>query len=593
MAIEDYFKGSSQAYGQVAGSLLAGRRKKDKKEAKRALIASTVMATFGALQNQQKQTIIDNSNDVKEKYSDIFTNNEELYNLQAGNRAKYMSYVDDKESYLHAEAVKKFNSDAYIKKEFGENAFSSVNQETLDEENYTKAVEVFESFKKQAEQDIKLKGASPAVSTTTFTKFNELAAKEYKAALSAVEDDPTKKGLIRAAFNKIFGEDRNGNKRFGTAEKAELEKARDDATVLRQAREDKVNAPLTLKEEEDNKINTTMNVNSKVNQKINYFSGTTVPLDTNFQTKKEMLKLKKEKFVKEVNTKGYKISIDDINTAVEHGYAIPGFKGLADLLATDRENLVTIASKVSKAKEEGLNPWQKGLLNPDERTTWMIATNMDINAREKSDLELQKIHASLGQQVDSVDYNKVLSLKKNVDFTASIDATVKGLLEENNYASVKQLYDNGQVTDKTKGNLQTHIIRGALYLQNLNKGMGMGDAINKSTKLQMRGFYKFQDDQTKFYNPITYFSNETHQHQYVDLHIISEMEKDITTDKQASKIADYMSTKKYIQDENNGEFKPNKIGKSVVDGNYKFTVVNIANPGQEEYLIWDYENITP
>ena len=152
MAIEDYFKGSSQAYGQVAGSLLAGRRKENKKEAKRALIASTVMATFGALQNQQKQTIIDNSNDVKEKYSDIFTNNEELYNLQAGNRAKYMSYVDDKESYLHAEAVKKFNSDAYIKKEFGENAFSSVNQETLDEENYTKAVEVFESFKKQAEQ---------------------------------------------------------------------------------------------------------------------------------------------------------------------------------------------------------------------------------------------------------------------------------------------------------------------------------------------------------------------------------------------------------------------------------------------------------
>ena len=55
MAIEDYFKGSSQAYGQLAGSLLAGRKKEDKKEAKRALIASTVMASFGALQNQQKQ----------------------------------------------------------------------------------------------------------------------------------------------------------------------------------------------------------------------------------------------------------------------------------------------------------------------------------------------------------------------------------------------------------------------------------------------------------------------------------------------------------------------------------------------------------
>ena len=72
MAIEDYFKGSSQAYGQLAGSLLAGRRKEDKKQAKKALLASVVMNTFGALQNQQKQSIIDGANDVREKYSDIF-----------------------------------------------------------------------------------------------------------------------------------------------------------------------------------------------------------------------------------------------------------------------------------------------------------------------------------------------------------------------------------------------------------------------------------------------------------------------------------------------------------------------------------------
>ena len=55
MAIEDYFLGSSQAYGQLASSLLAGRSKDDKKQAKRALLASTIMSTFGALQNQQKQ----------------------------------------------------------------------------------------------------------------------------------------------------------------------------------------------------------------------------------------------------------------------------------------------------------------------------------------------------------------------------------------------------------------------------------------------------------------------------------------------------------------------------------------------------------
>ena len=99
MAIEDYFQGSSKAYGQVAGSLLAGRDKQDKKEAKRALIASTVMATFGALQNKQKQDIIDGANDVNTKYQDIFDNNEEIYNKKQGARADYLAYKENPNDY--------------------------------------------------------------------------------------------------------------------------------------------------------------------------------------------------------------------------------------------------------------------------------------------------------------------------------------------------------------------------------------------------------------------------------------------------------------------------------------------------------------
>jgi len=44
---------------------------------------------------------------------------------------------------------------------------------------------------------------------------------------------------------------------------------------------------------------------------------------------------------------------------------------------------------------------------------------------------------------------------------------------------------------------------------------------------------------------------------------------------------------------NNGEFKPDTVGKSVVDGDYKFTVVNISKPNEEEYLIWEAENVAP
>ena len=87
MAQEDYLSGSQ--FGQVAGSLLAGKRKRDKKDFRRALLASAIFEGFGALQKQQKQSIIDGTNEVKDKYEDIFTNNEEIYNLKAKARGEY------------------------------------------------------------------------------------------------------------------------------------------------------------------------------------------------------------------------------------------------------------------------------------------------------------------------------------------------------------------------------------------------------------------------------------------------------------------------------------------------------------------------
>ena len=89
MALEDYFKGSSKAYGQLAGSLLASNRKTDKKAIKRSLLATTIAEIFGAAQGKLKQGVIDAANDVKEKYSLIFKDNEELYANESVNRNNY------------------------------------------------------------------------------------------------------------------------------------------------------------------------------------------------------------------------------------------------------------------------------------------------------------------------------------------------------------------------------------------------------------------------------------------------------------------------------------------------------------------------
>jgi len=221
MAIEDYFKGSSQAYGQLAGSLLAGRRKEDKKEAKRALIASTIMATFGALQNQQKQSIIDGANDVKEQYSDIFNQNKQEFEAYSDERNRLKIYQKEGNNYLNREAAARVNStDAAI--EMGV-SFENRRNEPL--EVRQKLMEAFNAQKNAIKAELEALEKDPRATSKTFSSFNQKAMDEYKAALSLVEDDPTKKGILREGFNKIFGTARDGTKRFGMAERAELENA--------------------------------------------------------------------------------------------------------------------------------------------------------------------------------------------------------------------------------------------------------------------------------------------------------------------------------------------------------------------------------
>ena len=205
MAIEDYFKGSSQAYGQVAGSLLAGRRKKDKKEAKRALIASTVMATFGALQNQQKQTIIDNSNDVKEKYGEIFNLNKSEFEAFGSEREQLKEYNKNKETFLNSEVAKVIdNTDEAVTARVKWADVDKQPDETLRKSMYA----AYNSERKKLKNRMEALNVDPRATTKSFEQFNQKATDEYKAALALVEDDPTKKGLIKAAWNRIFKTER-------------------------------------------------------------------------------------------------------------------------------------------------------------------------------------------------------------------------------------------------------------------------------------------------------------------------------------------------------------------------------------------------
>tara|TARA_B110000459_G_scaffold107224_1_gene119053 strand:+ start:607 stop:2784 length:2178 start_codon:yes stop_codon:yes gene_type:complete len=277
MAIEDYFKGSSQAYGQVAGSLLAGRRKKDKKEAKRALIASTVMATFGALQNQQKQTIIDGVNDTNEKYNEIFNLNKSEFEAYAPERALLKRYNDSPETFLNEEVAKIINNT-------DEATAARVTWNDVDnepDEELRKSMYAAHNSEKQKLKDRmeKLK-LDPRATTKTSIAYNQKATDEYKAALALVEDDPTKKGLIKAAWNRIFKTERKDGELVTTNSdlldlQENLKLAKDNRTTFRDLQDREITkksliTPLVFKDKDLDMTEVSIRVGDKL---ANFASG--------------------------------------------------------------------------------------------------------------------------------------------------------------------------------------------------------------------------------------------------------------------------------------------------------------------------------
>jgi len=234
----DYLSGSE--FGQVAGALLARRDKQDKKQAKRALLASAVLESLGALQRNQKQGVIDSINETNEKYSDIFRVNQEEYSRF--NRKEVDEYIKNPENFINKKAIEKFNTS-----DFAVNngvTYQNRNNESI---NIQEGIlNTLNEYKKEIKEEYDILKENPIYQKKSFSEFNRKAKEEYMAAVNAIKDDPTKKGLLRAAFNKVFGTAPDGTKRFGMAEQAELENTLKEATQNRATFRAKIN-----KSEED------------------------------------------------------------------------------------------------------------------------------------------------------------------------------------------------------------------------------------------------------------------------------------------------------------------------------------------------------
>ena len=557
MAIEDYFKGSSQAYGQLAGSLLAGRRKEDKKEAKRALIASTVMATFGALQNQQKQSIIDATTDVKDKYQDIFDNNEEIYNKKREARADYLKYKENPNDYIETKAAQLFNQDLDLQAKLGTNPYSQISRADLTPESYQDAMELLEEKRKEAKNYIEAQAGNAAVTTQTFTKFNKAAKEEYQAALAAVKDDPYKQGLIRSAFSKIFG--------TGEEKKAKLLTALEEAEDKRLQQESTIPYMDTVKGKEE-LINKQIKTGEEKASKDSFMYETkTMKLE---KQEKEIIKSIEEARTKNIlaGSKEEKELEDNIITAYRKGYKVSKIKELDEIQENDIPAFVSTFTKVERIREDAPDMDPTDFLTVKERDLYdlgMGITRDDINAVEEirnteNRLEVvSQINSMIGQETN---VSKKLSMIDGNFGTNGTDATGLSSVYISNVIRAKTHLMNKYDMDDIEA-LQT-----AMDMQLEGVSIGTGGSGEDYNKGWIRKTFSFQEP--------------THGIEYVNPDVENLPIIPDTANLHAQNLNEYkyLQNRKYIDDEGNQQtLIPDRVGKEYTVDDEDFTVSFIVN----------------
>ena len=343
MAQQDYFSGAGSKFGQLAGSILSSKRRRKKRDAITALALSAFVETLGAKNQQLQQGLTDAVADVNDNYSDIFQNNKDIWEANDEKRAALRLYEDEysREDYLKNEAIKLFNSDKELIDLYGSNAWSRVKnfgEGALPADEYQAAQDLFNDYKELAEDNIKTYKDNPETSFRTFTQFNALAKQEYKAALDAVKNDPTKKGAIRAWWNKRWGTDKAGKPRFGMLKKAELELIRENAAIDRKV-QDSLTAGNTLYKENTENDDAIYERIKEMREKY-----------TGFRTNAELIKSETKQLKEKIETNKF-TAIDLERYLSLGGTPTTNIPKINEILANEIPNFVQVFTKVVAMRE--------------------------------------------------------------------------------------------------------------------------------------------------------------------------------------------------------------------------------------------------
>jgi uncharacterized protein YozE (UPF0346 family) len=234
VAQQDYFSGAGSKFGQLAGSILSSKRKRKKKDAITALALSAFVETLGAKNQQLQQGLADSMVELKDRYTDIFSNQDELWGDWINHNKKQIDDYDKYgSSYLNEQAEKRINdSDEVIESGV---TWEKRNDPTVSKEARDALFTAFNAERKRVKSELDIIRNDPRAQFETKIAFNQKTKEAYLKELALIKDDPTQKGVLRNLFNRIFRteRDKKGNLVSTNAEKIELQEALKKAVVAR------------------------------------------------------------------------------------------------------------------------------------------------------------------------------------------------------------------------------------------------------------------------------------------------------------------------------------------------------------------------
>ena len=467
MAQQDYLSKAGGQFGTLAGSILSNKKRRKKKDALTSLAISAFIETLGAKNKQLDQALADQIEEVKDNYTDIFQNNQDIWNSNSDKRVALRKYEDEysRDKYLNDEAINLFNNDKDLVAQYGSNPWSRVKKygaDALSTEEYQAAQELFGEYKELAEDNIKTFRDNPATSFKTFTDFNKLAKSEYKAALDAVKNDPTQKGAIRSWFNKRFGTDDDGKPRYGMLKKAELELIRENAVLERKA-QDKITRGNSLYEtpaEEDKKID------ERIRAMREKYTG--------FTTNAELIASKRNGLKKKIESNEF-TAVDLEEDLSVGGTATTNIPKIDQIFEYEIPNFVQVFTKVRAMREQLPDVTFDPTDVLTQRELNIYDLGMGINRDQGKDINEQIANESLRQQV-------LNTIMVNMDSDDDMRKMLQGL-----DGDFKEDATSGKDSStENSARFITNVIRAATVLEN-KYDMDSNEALQQAYELQKEG----------------------------------------------------------------------------------------------------------